>query len=128
MKYCIEWDYKDNTMSWKMQIEEADNSDFKDFIMYWMPWLIEDLFEKFWKNLKEKAKRENISYDKIIGVISLMSIMCLNNVSEKLTASLNEFLADDPDQNQEEDSEEGSVEINWNNWNLLLWNNQDNKC
>lgn len=122
MKYCIEWDYKDNTMSWTIQIEDADNSDFKDFIMYWMPWLIEDLFEKFWKNLKEKAKRENISYDKIIGVISLTSIMCLNNVSEKLTASLNEFLADYPDQNPEEDSEEGSVEINWNNWNLLLWN------
>lgn len=122
MKYCIEGDYKDNTMSWKIQIEDADDSDFKDFIIYWMPWLIEDLFEKFWKNLKEKAKRENISYDKIIGVISLMSIMCLNNVSEKLTASLNEFLADDPDQNPEEDSEEGSVEINWNNQDLLLWN------
>lgn len=128
MKYCIEGDYKDNTMSWKIQIEDADNSDFKDFIMYWMPWLIQDLFDKFWENLKEKAKKENISYDKILWVISLMSIMCLNNLSEKLTTALNEFLADDPIQDSEEDSEEGSVEINWNNWNLLLWNNQDNKC
>jgi len=128
MKYCIEWDYKDNNMVWKIQIEDADNSDFKDFIMYWMPWLIQDLFDKFWANLKEKAKRENISYDKVIWVISLMSIMCLNNVSEKLTTSLNEFLADDPDPNPEDDSEEGSVEINSNSWNSLLWNNQEDKC
>lgn len=118
MKYCIEWDYKDNTMVWNMQIQNADNTDLKDFIMYWMPWLIQDLFERFWKNLKEEAKEKNISYDKILWIMSLMTVMCQNTLSEKLTTSLNEFLADDPDQN----SEENSNETNWNNWDLLLWN------
>ena len=127
MKYRIEWDYTDNNMVWKMQIQDTDNSDFKDFIMYWMPWLIQDLFDKFGNSLKEKAKEENISYDKIISVMSLMSVMCQNSLSEKLTTSLNEFLADDPVQEVEEDTEEGSVEIK-NNWSSLLWNNQDNKC
>ena len=118
MKYCIEWDYKDNTMMWKIQIEDHEDSELKDFIMYWMPWLIEDLFIRFWKNLKEEAKAKNISYDKIIGVISLMSIVCLNTLSDKLTSSLNEFLADDPTATSDEDSKEA----NWNNRDLLLWN------
>ena len=125
MKYCIEWDYNDNHLDWKMKIQEADQSDFKGFIIYWMPWLIQDLFERFWKNLKDQAKKENISYDKVIWVVSLMSIMCLNNLSDKLTSSLDEFLADDPDQDSEEEVEEGSVEINWNNWSSILWNNQE---
>lgn len=122
MKYCIDWEYKNNNMEWKMQIRDTDNSDLKDFIMYWMPWLIQDLFDKFWASLKEKAKEEDISYDKIIWVISLMSIMCQNTLSEKLTESLNNFLADDPDQALEEEKED-KEETNENRWNLLLWNN-----
>ena len=109
-------------MEWKMQIRDTDNSDHKDFIMYWMPWLIQDLFDKFGASLKEKAKEEDISYDKIIWVISLMSIMCQNTLSEKLTESLNNFLADDPDQASEEEKED-KEETNENRWNLLLWNN-----
>jgi hypothetical protein len=41
-----------------------------------------------------------------------MSIVCLNTLSDKLTSSLNEFLADDPTVNSEEDSEEVSKEEN----------------
>ena len=119
MKYCIEWEYNNNCMEWKMQIQDSDKEDLKDFIMYWMPWLIQDLFDKLGASLKEKAKENDISYDKIIGVMSLMSIMCQNTLSEKLTESLNKFLADDLIQEEKEDDKE----INWNPWNLLLWDN-----
>ena len=115
MKYCIEWEYKDNCMKWKMQVWDIDNADFKDFIMYWMPWIIQDLFDKFCDSLKEKAKESDISEDKILWVISLMSIMCQNTLSEKLTESLNNFLADDSEEEKEE-------ETNQNRWNSLLNN------
>ena len=122
MKYCIDWEYKDNSMEWKIQIQDADNTDLKDFIMYWMPWLIQDLFDRFSSSLKDKAKEDNISEDKIIWVISLMSVVCQNTLSDKLTESLNNFLADDPTQNLEEEKED-KEETNENRWNLLLWNN-----
>ena len=123
MKYCIDWEYKDNSMEWKIQIQDADNTDLKDFIMYWMPWLIQDLFDRFSSSLKDKAKEDNISEDKIIWVISLMSVVCQNTLSDKLTESLNNFLADDPTQNLEEEEKEDKEETNENRWNLLLWNN-----
>ena len=120
MKYCIEWDYNNENMTWKIRIEESNSTDVKDFIIYWMPWLIQDLFEKFGATLRDNAIEENMSEDKIIWVMSLMSIICQNTLSDKLTESLNNFLG--------EEHEETVKETNVNRWDVLLWNNQDNKC
>ena len=120
MKYRIEWDYNDNCLKWSMQIESSGSTDLKDFIIFWMPWLIQDLFEKFGAALKEKIKSAELSEDKVIWVMSLMSIMCQNTLSDRLTESLNNFLG--------EENEEIIDEINLNPRNSLLWNNQDDKC
>ena len=120
MKYCLEWDYQDNELSWTTKIESADSTELKDFIIYGMPNLIQELFERFWAVLKERAFKDNLSEDKIIWVMSLMSVICQNTLSDRLTESLNNFLW--------EETEETIEETNVNRWDVLLWNNQDNKC
>ena len=113
MKYLMEWTFKDNCMSGKMQIKEANASEVKDFIMNGMPELIQDLFYKLCQNLKEKAMEENLNSDKIISAISLIAIMCQNTLSENLTKTINQFMGElDSDQDDSDQEDE-------NLWNSL---------
>lgn len=101
MKYKIEGEYKDHHMEWSLQLKDGELNDVKDFVMHGLPSLMQDLFEKIAKNLKEDSKE---SPDKIIGVMSLIGLMAQNRLSEYLTESLDKML-------EEEDNEEW-VEVN----------------
>lgn len=102
MKYHIEWEYKDQCMSGCLELNDWELNELKDFVMHGLPSLIQDLFERIWKKLKDESHE---SPDKIIGVMSLIALMTQNRLSEYLTESLDKML-------WEEDNNKEGVEIN----------------
>ena len=100
MKYHIEWEYKDQCMSGSLEYEWWLN-DLKDFVMNGLPSLMQDLFEKIAKKLKEESQE---SPDKIIWVMALVALMAQNRLSEYLTESMDKMLA--------EDNNEEKIEVN----------------
>ena len=103
MKYLMEGTFEDNCMSGKVQIKEAEASEVKDFIMNGMPEMIQDLFARLCQNLKEKAMEENMNPDKIISAMSLVAIICQNRISENLTQTLNQFLWEIDEEQEDSD-------------------------
>lgn len=91
MKYHIEGEYKDHCMSGSLEYEWGLN-DLKDFVMQGLPSLMQDLFEKIAKKLRDESQE---STDKIIGVMSLVALMTQNRLSEYLTESMDKMLAED---------------------------------
>ena len=116
MRYLMEWTFEDNRMSGKVQIKEADVSDVKDFIMNWMPEMIQDLFYRLCQNLMEKVSEEDVSPDKVLSALSLIALVCQNRISENLTKTLDKFMGEF-DLNPEETDQNNNI------WNSLFDNN-----
>lgn len=108
MKYLIEWTYENDHLQWNVEIKNAEINDVKDFLINWMTEMMQDLFTSICQNLKKKSETEDITWDKIISVVSLVAIMCQSELADKLTKALNTFLwdidSDEDDSNQKDEN------------------------
>ena len=102
MKYKIEGTYEDDCMKGCLQVQEADPQELKDFIMKWMPALVQDLFDRLWQALTKEAEEKDISFDKVTSALTLIGMMTITNLSDKLTGSVDKFLGQYPDEEEKE--------------------------